>query len=143
MPAAIVLLKIRRSCSCRLSSDQRKEEIETEIRSQALDGQSVTQLSHKALPERVRLPDARIAGLFPDRRVDHDEPAGRIDVDRLATDAGEPEHPPLTRQYPDLIAVAAGTGLRLPWVHTRGLLDPGRRDDLSPAPVPVVGEQQS
>ena len=33
MPAAIVLLKIRRSCSCRLSSDQRNEEIETEIQS--------------------------------------------------------------------------------------------------------------
>ena len=104
---------------------------------------SMAELLHQAPPERVRLPDTWIACLFPDRRVDHDEPTRRIDVDRLATYAAEREHPPLARQYPDLIAVAAGSGLRLAWPHNRGLLDPGRRDDLPAAPTPVVGEQQS
>jgi hypothetical protein len=50
--AVIVLLKIRRSCSGRLSSDQRNEEIELRF-VQVLDGQSVTPLSHEASPERV------------------------------------------------------------------------------------------
>ena len=87
----------------------------------------MAELLHEAPPERVRLPDTWIACLFPDRRVDHDEPARRIDVDRLATDAEEHEHPPLAREYPDLIAVAVrsqkgtGTGLevRLVWAHAR------------------------
>ena len=74
--------------------------------STALDRQSATQLSHDAPPECGRLPDSRISRLFLDRRVHHDEAAGRIDVDRLATDAAEREHPSLARQYPDLIAVA-------------------------------------
>src|SRR5262245_66651379 len=101
----------------------------------------MAKLLHETLPERVRLSNAWIAGLLPDRRVDHDESTSRIDVDRLATDAAEREHPPLARQCPDLIAVAAGSGLRLAWVHNRGLLDPGRRDDLSAAPMSIVGEQ--
>ena len=80
----------------------------------------MAELLHEAPPERVRLPDTWIACLFPDRRVDHDEPARRIDVDRLATDAEEHEHPPLAREYPDLIAVAVdrestGTGLGCGW----------------------------
>src|SRR5262245_42392951 len=104
---------------------------------------SMAELFHEAPPERVRLTDARIAGLSPHRCVDHDELASRIDVDRLATDAAEREHPPLARQYPDLIAVAASSGLRLAWVHNRGLLHPIRRDDLPAAPVPIVSEQQS
>ena len=43
----------------------------------------MTKLLHNTPPERVRLPDARIAGLFPDRCVDYDEAADRIDVDRM------------------------------------------------------------
>ena len=101
----------------------------------------MAELLHEAPPQRVGFPDAWITGLFPDRRVDHDEAARWIDVDRLATDAAEREHPPLARQYPDLIAVAAGSRLRLTWAHDRGLLDPRRRDNLPAAPVSVVGEQ--
>ena len=56
---------------------------------------SIAELFHEASPERACLSDARIAGLLPDRRVDHDESARRINVDRLATDATEREHPPL------------------------------------------------
>ena len=31
--------------------------------------------THEAPPQRVGFPDPRIAGLSPDRRVDHDEPS--------------------------------------------------------------------
>ena len=51
---------------------------------------SMSELLHEAPPEGVRLRVAGIAPLFADRRVDHDEPAGGIDEDPLATDAGSP-----------------------------------------------------
>src|SRR5687768_3959121 len=105
--------------------------------------QSMAELLDETPPERVRLPYAGIAGLTSDRGVDHDEAAGRIDVNRLATDAAERKHPPLARQYPDLITVAAGTGLRLARAHTRRILEPVSGNDLPAAPVPIVREQQS
>jgi hypothetical protein len=37
--------------------------------------------------------------------VDHDEPARRIDEDRLAVHAQEGKHPPLSRQDPHLIPI--------------------------------------
>jgi hypothetical protein len=70
----------------------------------------MAKLMHETPPKSVLLSDARIAGSLAHRRVDHHEAAGRSDADRLATEAAEHEHPPLARQYPDLIAVAASPG---------------------------------
>src|SRR6266481_7050043 len=110
---------------------------------------SATQLPHDTPPECGRLSDARIAGLLADRGVDHDEPAGRIDEDRLAAYAEQREHPPLPWEDPDLIAVAegrrrgAGPEVRLVRGHTRGVLDPRDGNDLPAPPIPVVSEQQA
>jgi len=103
----------------------------------------MAELLHKTTPESVLFSDSRIAGLFPDRRMGHDKTARRIDEDRLATYAPEYEHSPLSRQYPDLIAVSAASGLWLARVHNRSLLDPSRRNYLPTSPVPVVSKQQS
>ena len=63
----------------------------------------MAKLLYEVPPESVLLSNARIAGLFPDCRMDHDEAAGRIDEDRLATYSPQHEHPPIVGQYPDLI----------------------------------------
>jgi hypothetical protein len=59
----------------------------------------MAKLLHETPPESVRLPNSvNVTGLSSDRRVDHDEPARRIDVHRLAADAAKHEHPPLAPQ---------------------------------------------
>ena len=109
----------------------------------------MSELLNQTSPQRVRFSEAWIARLFPDRRVDHHEPACRIDVDRLAADAEEHEHPPFPCEDPDLIAVAQRSRnrrrveVRLAWAQARCVLDPSIRDDLPPAPVSIMGEQQS
>jgi len=92
---------------------------------------------------------ARLTRFIADRGVDHDESARRIDENLLATISTEHEHPLLSGQEPNLIAVAPerprGTGseVRLVNGHTRGVLKPGTGNKLPAAPVPVVGQQQA
>ena len=102
----------------------------------------MAKLLHEAPPESVLFSDARIAGPLAHGGVDHHQTAGPIDDDRLTTDASEREHPPLSCQYPDLVTVAPDTGLRLAWAHARSVLHPSSWNNLSSAPVPIVGEQQ-
>src|SRR6266446_7847549 len=111
---------------------------------------SAAELTHDRLPQRIRLAVARIvARLLADGGVHHDEPAMRIDEDRLAAHAEEREHPPLAREEPGLVTVAkigssnAGPEVRLAGLFGRGVLDPCGRDELAPAPVPVVRKQQA
>src|SRR5207247_2491999 len=91
---------------------------------------SLAELAYQALPEGDRLCAGRIACLLTDSGVDHDEPAGRVDEERLAAHAQEREHPPLPWEDPDLIAVAeerprgAGLQVRLVRGDPCGLLHP-------------------
>src|SRR5947208_12118613 len=67
----------------------------------ARNGASAAELSHHGLPQRNRFAITGIvARLLAHGRVHHDEPALRIDEDRLAAHAEEREHPPLAREEP-------------------------------------------
>ena len=111
---------------------------------------SAAELTHDRLPRRIRLAVARIvARLLAHGGVHHDEPALRIDEDRLAAHAEEREHPPLAREEPGLVAVAqigrrdAGPEVRLAGLLGRGVVDACGRDELATAPVPVARQQQA
>src|SRR5438552_14838496 len=93
------------------------------------------ELTHDRLPQRSRLAVARIvARLLAHGRVHHDEPALRIDEDRLAVYPEEREHPPLARENPGLVPVTevrrrdAGPEVRMSGRLGRSVVDPGGRD---------------
>src|SRR5207249_11979881 len=70
---------------------------------------------HHVLPEDHRLSVTRIAGLLlANGRVDHHQPALRVDEDPLAPHAEEREPPLLARKDPGLVAVAENLASRGP-----------------------------
>jgi peptide/nickel transport system substrate-binding protein len=115
----------------------------------AVGGASAAAVAHDAAPEGDRLGAGRIDRQLAHGGVHHDEPAGRIDEDRLASHAQEGEHSRLVRKDPGLIAVAvearrlARSQVRLLRAHARRLADPRRGDDLPAPPAALVGQQQS
>src|SRR5437016_10640770 len=111
---------------------------------------SMAESAHHVLPEDHRLSVTRIAGLLlANGRVDHHQPALRVDEDPLAPHAEEREPPLLARKYPGLVAVAetwrraARPQVVLVRMLAGGVSDPRGGDDLAAPPVSVVGEQET
>src|SRR5439155_4848093 len=105
---------------------------------------------HHVLPENHRLSVTRIAGLLlANGRVDHHQPALRVDEDPLAPHAEEREPPLLARKDPGLVAVTEkwrrdpGPQVVLLRMLARAVRDPRGGDDLTPPPVTIVGEQET
>src|SRR5262249_39981841 len=110
---------------------------------------SAREIAPDRAPERDGLGAAGVARQLAHRGRHQHEAASRIDVNRLAADGENREHPAVLRKDPGLIAVAgerrrgARAQVRLVGAHAGRISDPGRRHDLAPSPVAVVGEQET
>src|SRR6202158_3660476 len=111
---------------------------------------SVAERSNRSLPESDAFAAGRISGgLLAHRSVHHDETGLGVDVNRLAAHAEEGEHPALAREDPRLVSVAeerrrdAGPQMRLARALGRGVRDPCGGNELTPAPVSLMREQQA
>src|SRR3989442_5326054 len=103
-----------------------------------------------APPDAHRLSVAGIAGLLlANGRVDHHQPALRVDEDPLAPHAEEREPPLLARKDPGLVAVAetwrraARPQVVLVRMRAGGVRDPRGGGDLAAPPDSLVGEQET
>jgi len=92
---------------------------------------------------RFGIPDRQLAH----RRLHHDQLRLGIDEETLSMNAQEKKHSSLSRQYPDLIAVAPGLSDRVAQVtirwHRRCIEKPLLRNNLPAVPSAVVCQHQS